>query len=423
MRTVSAIFILGLIFFTGISTPKIGNQSPRARSRISQSQTNKSTMYLVTTNGQYRFIDQTGRVKIELPPDTYFARDFSDGLAAFAIRSPQHAGGLWGFINQDGKVVIAPKLDHATFFSEGLSAVEVKPDEKTTRKLGYITAGKLGYIDRSGKLVIQTKFGAGPMGTNTFSEGLAAVEIKYGQWGYIDKTGSVVIKGPFGKAGNFQSGRAGACICKTQIDCKCGFIDKRGAWIITPQFVEVHNFSGGLAYVALGEGRKIGYINLVGKLVIQAQFDYGFCGEFEGSPSSRSFSEGLAAVKIGFNWGFIDRTEKVVIEPKYDCAHGFRESLAVIGIRNGLGMKFGYINRAGQYVIEPKFAVAESFSEGVARVSTGLTNDELALRLLEAASKEKDPARIKQINEETETLRLKTGYIDKTGKFIWQPTN
>ena len=43
-----------------------------------------------------------------------------------------------------------------------------------------------------------------------------------------------------------------------------------------------------------------------------------------------SFSEGLAAVEVEYaNWGFIDRTGKMIIEPQYDRGTLFRNGFAV----------------------------------------------------------------------------------------------
>jgi hypothetical protein len=39
----------------------------------------------------------------------------------------------------------------------------------------------------------------------------------------------------------------------------------------------------------------------------------------------RSFSEGLAVVKIEDKWGYIDKTGKIVINPQFDDAGGFHK--------------------------------------------------------------------------------------------------
>ena len=64
--------------------------------------------------------------------------------------------------------------------------VEVREDENT--------AGKIGYIDRTGRMVIQPQFELGGVESDyPFSEGLAAVAVAHGKWGYIDKTGKFAI--------------------------------------------------------------------------------------------------------------------------------------------------------------------------------------------------------------------------------------
>ncbi|EAK1349894.1 WG repeat-containing protein, partial [Campylobacter coli] len=56
--------------------------------------------------------------------------------------------------------------------------------------------GKWGFIDKSGKIVIEPKFD----GVGNFSEGLAGVELN-GKWGFIDKSGKIVIEPKFDDIG------------------------------------------------------------------------------------------------------------------------------------------------------------------------------------------------------------------------------
>ena len=64
-------------------------------------------------------------------------------------------------------------------------------------------AKKYGFIDKSGKVVIEPQFDdVGP-----FSEGFAGVE-KDGKWGFIDKSGKVVIEPQFDDAEPFSEGLA-----------------------------------------------------------------------------------------------------------------------------------------------------------------------------------------------------------------------
>jgi hypothetical protein len=82
-----------------------------------------------------------------------------------------------------------------------------------------------------------------------------------------------------------------------------------------------------------------------------------------------AFSEGRAAVMLAENrkWGFIDRTGREVVAPRYDGVEPFAEGLAAVKL-NG---KWGLINRSGREVIAPKldqYLSSLSFSDGVTRV-------------------------------------------------------
>ncbi len=62
-------------------------------------------------------------------------------------------------------------------------------------------AGKLGYIDKAGKVVVEPQFDR----AENFSEGLAAVRVggRRGTCGYIDKTGKFAINPQFDDARAF----------------------------------------------------------------------------------------------------------------------------------------------------------------------------------------------------------------------------
>ena len=64
-------------------------------------------------------------------------------------------------------------------------------------------ASKYGFIDKSGKVVIEPQFDD----AEDFSEGLAQVG-KDGKWGFIDKSGKVVIEPQYDYVGDFSEGLA-----------------------------------------------------------------------------------------------------------------------------------------------------------------------------------------------------------------------
>src|SRR5258706_16345108 len=70
------------------------------------------------------------------------------------------------------------------------------------------------------------------------------------------------------------------------------------------------------------------------RMVIKPQFDQG-----------ERFAEGMAAVRIGAKFGYIDKEGKVVIMPQFDFADMFSEGVGPVGVgdNNGYNGKDGYI--------------------------------------------------------------------------------
>lgn len=89
---------------------------------------------------------------------------------------PVIVDGYYGYMDRTGKIVIQPQFGEAGDFYEGLAKVNKNM--------------KWGFIDKTGKIVIPLKYYA----VDNFSEGLAAVCNEKWQWGFIDKTGKLVWK-------------------------------------------------------------------------------------------------------------------------------------------------------------------------------------------------------------------------------------
>lgn len=97
--------------------------------------------------------------------------------------------GQWGFIDKTGKIVIPYQFDETSRFIEGLAAVRQN--------------GKYGFINKTGEIVIPYQFDF----ALPFSEDLACVE-QNGKWGFINKTGKIVIPYQFDFALFFKEGLA-----------------------------------------------------------------------------------------------------------------------------------------------------------------------------------------------------------------------
>ena len=141
----------------------------------------------------------------------------------------------------------------------------------------------------------------------------------------------------------------------------------------------VAGWQGPYRYPVSQDG-KWGYIDTTGTMVIEPQFDH-----------AARFSDSLARVRNGATVAFINADGQVVLTPEVDSVGHFSNGLAPA--RRTDGGPFGYIDKSGSFTIEPQFERAYAFSEGRAAVYTG----------------------------EPQAAEAKFGYIDTTGVFVVEP--
>lgn len=147
-----------------------------------------------------------------------------------------------------------------------------------------------------------------------------------------------------------------------QVARSFGYIDVTGRVVVTPTYRKAEPFSDGLGLV---EGAYAGFINGGGVPVIGV--DQPGPGE-----AYRSFSDGVAPFRKGSKWGLIDRTGRVILEPRFADIGRFSHQRAVVRVGSedqwGIG-KRGFIDPRGEVVIEPIYNEALDFSDGLAAVN------------------------------------------------------
>src|SRR6266536_220632 len=303
------------------------------------------------------------------------------------------------------------------------------------------------------------------------TQSLFAVE-KDGKWGFIDSTGQIKIPFQVDGANKFREGLALVRSGKKKV-----FIDTNGKEVIAPEFDIVNDFSEGIAAVNIGQVRNsIGlianpgdadhgaFIDHTGKTVFDVPLDVtvGFHEGLVGvllrgtvtyydrsgrkipistayGPKTSSFSEGLLPIEVKDKWGYVDKTGKIVIEPKFEDGESFHEGLAPVkvrgevvwcpadssGNRSGSSMMWGYTDKTGRMVIPQVLNSAEPFSEGLAAVSkcdeayfidkTGKTVISGNFRY--ASSFSGGLARVSMVVNDA----IIDGYVDRTGRVVWPP--
>lgn len=290
---------------------------------------------------------------IVITPKYDFVSQFSEGLASFIINDK------YGFVSKTGEEIIPPKFDSAYQFTEDLAGVELNGKwsfiDKTGKEilslkydgvnsfsegLASVKLGdKWGFIDKNGKEAISLKYSEERW---SFKDGLALVKLGY-DWGFIDKIGNVIIEFKYADAYPFSEGLASVYFrSKKWAWANWGFIDRRGNTVIEPNFHEAYSFSEGLALVqprTLGS-RRWGLIDKTGNEVITLG-SYDEFGYF--------YSEGMTLVKLNDKWGFVDQFDNAITGIKYEKATKFSRGLSLV---NYLG-KWFYIDKNGKEYYEP----------------------------------------------------------------------
>jgi hypothetical protein len=258
----------------------------------------------VMIENKWGFINRKGRLIIE--PRFAFVSKFRNGLCRVK-QTPTNVD-KWGYIDTTGKWIVGPDWYHAGDFTEGLAWIGNEKND-------------FGYINNKGNIVIQLKFnrenvmswqGLELFGEQEFSEGLSAV-ISGAKYGYIDKTGKWVIDTIFDWAGNFMEGLA-----PVEINKKFGYINASGKIVIPLIYESAEIFSEGLAAVGIGQGndKRFGFIDKKGNMVIKPTllgnaYRYAFINE------PFVFSNGIAYTYFpGWNWGYINTKGEIIWKKK-----------------------------------------------------------------------------------------------------------
>jgi hypothetical protein len=111
--------------------------------------------------------------------------------------------------------------------------------------------------------------------------------------------------------------------------------------------------------------------NLILSLPLAAVVGSMICGLFAKdvipTPIKSKGAGPLFRVHYGDAWGFMNRTGKIIIRPRFDDEGDFFLGRAKV-LKNGL---WGYVNEAGNLVIQYQFVHAGHFKQGLAPVQVG----------------------------------------------------
>src|SRR4030095_566469 len=344
--------IRGLILFSILSSSFISSCH-----RDSHTKSEEETAYMAdyeSPSAKWGFLDKQGQLAIKAEFDD--VGPFSEGLAAV------NKNGLWGFIDHEGGLVIEPIYKSVWAFHENKARVQQfdQPEQ---------------YIDRTGKPMDAENWSA----ADDFSNGRARVKVG-NSFGYIDSSGKLLVQPIFTRGWNFSDD-----LCIVEYQEKLGVINLKGDYVLQPKydFIKINPSSkiilcrqGTTAFafnqegneianipeskmtdsdghlVAVREGSNMYLFNLSGKKPIDTTLytniiyleDSLWAGKTkegyillnpDGKPVTTNaykqinkFSDGLAAYNKGDYWGYMDQQGIERTKDVFGLAWDYKEGLA-----------------------------------------------------------------------------------------------
>ncbi|MBD2867863.1 WG repeat-containing protein [Paenibacillus arenilitoris] len=285
----------------------------------------------VVIDGQgFRLIDEAGTV---LTRKAYsYISSMKDGRAVFYVAGNGEGGGdsRYGYLDSDGNEAIPAQYEEANDFEDGKAVVKIKDKE-------YALIGPDG-----SRLATYPLAYVGPLGDGR----LAFQSDMAGKYGYIDERGTVVLQPAYTSAFPFRDGRA---IVNTAEDYKSayGVIDEKGEFVVKPAYNDIRDL--GEERFALGRavdpeqpflGSMYAIADRHGKLL--SDFLYNDVTEFR--------EDGLASATDARETMLIDRGGKPA--RGYPRVNGSGELTLEEGglIKAFVDRRLSYMNRAGDVI-------------------------------------------------------------------------
>lgn len=272
---------------------------------------------------------------------------------------------LYGYMDRNGKVVIAPQFEErAGFFTkEGTALVqrdgqdmlidasgrnrnvdcdEIKPD----REQGFICGRnqRYGYIGPDGRTICENRYEEFYPYSRKEAGGDTAVVKLGGAYGHVDRACKETIPARYPWLSNLYNG----FVAYREGD-RYGHLDRNGRVVVPAQFDDFNYFFNGRTVTTLRG--KHGLMDDRGNVILPPTYD---------AITNHAAGDELISFRSGDSWGFLDARGQIALPAKHDAFFPrFVDGLAVVSDESGHNR---YIDTSGRYVFEPFFEKQQSLS-------------------------------------------------------------
>ncbi len=305
-----------------------------------------------------------------LSPDLSYENNAVVNEGMVSVQENKWNSALLGFADTTGKAVIPPRFANVTQFSEGLAGFSGEslpslvgaPVAGAPVKPEIVSGNLFGFIDRAGRVVIKPRFDS----IGQFEQGVALVYLA-GDKLLIDKTGktlfsakSIVRPKKIRPAGDETADR----------DSDEHETLPNGQQFVSGYIQSSHFFLGELAVIATDDEQS-GLIDRSGKVVVQPRYDSIVANSTDGITGYISMEEGKQEINRGVSpflvlkdhlWGVLDSNGKELFAPKFKRILSFQNDHAAVMV----GGKYGFSDAKGNIVIKPEYDFVTAFDKIIA---------------------------------------------------------
>ncbi|MCQ2224579.1 MAG: WG repeat-containing protein [Paludibacteraceae bacterium] len=252
-----------------------------------------SQLILVEKNDLFGFVDGQGKEVVACQFND--ARPFNAAMTAVEV--PKKDKMVWNFIDKTGKVVYTPEYDDAMTFQNGVCPVK--------------RHGAWGVINETGKIIIPFKYEYSFSDDNerwSYAKSKVGDPIpvsKDGKFGYVDLSGKTLLKFIYDEASAFDK-KSG--VAKVVANDKTFFIDKKGS--AAEQMVDEES--------SMRRTREIEVVNLNGKRGL-AKSGEPFATFLDDVKPFATANDYYTPIKIVNKWGLMNGAGEIVVPCIYDA--------------------------------------------------------------------------------------------------------